>query len=289
MYWHMNRSSKGKKTMDKRLREHPLPVFFGLTFLLSWLIWVPLALDHYSLLPGRLNPGIVLVGRLLGTFGPAVSAVLVSFVIGGRPVVKALLGQLKKWRVRWTWYAAAGLVFPILLFVVAGIYKLMPGAGSLPVQPISAANLVVVAIILLLTVLGEEIGWRGFALPLMQQRWTALKSSLILGTIHAIWHLPFWIVLGELEAFGPGYWLLSWIWVMALTAYITWLMNNTGNSLLIAVLFHGSFNIVSVGFLPITTVIPAYLILILFAWVIVISIYRRYGRQPLTRLPASGG
>jgi len=285
----MNRSSKGKKIMVQHLRKHPLPLFFWLVFLLSWSVWAPLALDHFSLLPSRLSPGIVLVGRLLGTFGPAVSAVLVSFVIGGRPAVKALLGQLKKWRVKWTWYAAAGLVFPILLFVIAGIYKLMPGAGSLPVQPISAANLVAVAIILLLTVLGEEIGWRGFALPLMQQRWTALKSSLILGTIHTVWHLPFWMVLGDLETFGPGYWLMSWVWVLALTTFITWLMNNTGNSLLIAVLFHWSFNIVCVGFLPITTVIPAYLILILFAWVIVIGVYRLYGRQPLTRVPASGG
>jgi uncharacterized protein len=284
----MNRSSKGKKIMVQHLRKHPLPLFFGLVFLLSWSLWAPFALDHFSLLPSRLSPGIVLAGRMLGTFGPAVSAALVSFVIGGRPAVKALLGQLKKWRVRWTWYAAAGLVFPVLLFVVAGIYKMMPGAGSLPVQPISAANLVAVAIILLLTVLGEEIGWRGFALPRMQQRWTALKSSLILGTIHTVWHLPFWIVLGELETFGPGYWLLSWIWVMALTTYITWLMSNTGNSLLIALLFHGSFNIVSVGFLPITTVIPAYIIFILLAWGIVICIIGRFGPEHLARQPALG-
>jgi len=284
----MNRSNKGKKTMVKRLREHPLPVFFGLTFLLSWLIWVPLALDHYSLLPGRLNPGIVLVGRLLGTFGPAASAVLVSRLSGGKPAVRALLGLLKKWQVGWFWVAAAGLVFPALVFVVAAIYKLLPGAAPLPVQPVSVANLVVTTIILILSVLGEEIGWRGYALPQLQQRWPALKTSLVLGTIHTVWHLPFWIVLGELETYGPGYWLLSWVWVLALTTYLTWLMNNTGNSLLIAVLFHWSFNIVCVGFLPITTVIPAYLIFTFLAWAIVIGILRRYGPQKFIRLPTPG-
>lgn len=275
--------------MINRLRNHPLSIFFGLTFLLSWLVWVPLALDHYSLLPGHLNPVIVLVGRLLGTFGPALSAIFVSRLSGGKPAVQALLSLLKKWRVGWIWYAAAGLVFPALVFVVAGIYKLLPGTAPLPVQSVSVANLIVTTIILILSVLGEEIGWRGFALPHLQRRWPALKASLVLGTIHTIWHLPFWIVLGELETFGPGYWLLSWIWVLALTSYLTWLMNNTGNSLLIAVLFHWSFNIVCVGFLPITTVIPAYLIFILFAWVVVSTIYRRYGSQSLTRMPISGG
>lgn len=274
--------------MVKRLRRHPTLVFFGLVFLLSWSVWVPLALDHYSLLPSRLNPGIVLVGRLLGTFGPAVSAILVSRWSGGRPAVQALLGLLRKWRVGWIWYAAAGLVFPALLFVVAAIYKLLPGAAPLPVQPISITNLVVVTIFLILSVLGEEIGWRGYALPHLQQHWPALKTSLVLGTIHTIWHLPFWIVLGELETFGPGYWLISWIWVLALTTYITWLMNNTGNSLLIALLFHWSFNMVSVGFLPITTVIPTFLIFILFAWGIVSGIISRYGTERLARLPVLG-
>lgn len=274
--------------MVQRVQKNPLAVFFGFTFLLSWLVWVPLALDHYSLLPGRLHPGIVLVGRMLGTFGPAASAILVSRFSGGKPAVRALLGLLKKWRVGWFWYAAAGLVFPALVFVVAAIYKLLPGAAPLPVQPVSAANLIVITMILILSVLGEEIGWRGFALPLMQERWTALKSSLLLGTIHTIWHLPFWIVLGELEMFGPGYWLLSWIWVLALTCYITWLMNNTGSSLPIALLFHASFNLASVGFLPITTVIPAYIIFILLAWGIVIGIISRYGTERLAHLPALG-
>jgi membrane protease YdiL (CAAX protease family) len=284
----MKKPSTGNTAMIQRMREYPLPVYFSLVFVLSWSAWVPLALDHYSLLPSRLNPGVVLVGRLLGTFGPAVAAILVSGWSGGKPAVKALLGLLKKWQVGWIWYAAAGLVFPALLFVVAGIYKLLPGAAPLPLQPISAANLIVTAIFLVLSVLGEEIGWRGFALPNLQKRWPALKTSLVLGTIHTIWHLPFWIVLGELETFGPGYWLLSWAWVLALTTYLTWLMNNTGNSLLIALLFHGSFNIASVGFLPITTVIPAYLIFILLAWTIMIGLLRHYGTGRLVRLPAAG-
>jgi uncharacterized protein len=275
--------------MLKKLQAHPLRSFFVLTFLLSWLIWVPMALDHFSLLPFKINEGLVMIGRLLGTLGPAVSAILVSSLIGGKRQVKALLGQIGRWRVRWTWYAAAGLVFPALIFIVARIYLFLPGAQPLPFQQVSPGSLLVTMIILTISVMGEEIGWRGFALPRMQENWTALKSSLVLGTIWTIWHLPFWVVLGELEQFGAGYWILSWAWITAGSIYITWLMNNTGNSLLMALLFHWSYNLVSVGYLPITTVIPAYIIFIIFAWAIVLGLLSIFGPQRLSKSQAIPG
>lgn len=269
--------------MIKSVRTHPLAFFFGLTFLISWSIWVPMALDRYALLPVRLNPTYVLVGRMLGTFGPAISAILLSLLIGGRKDARALLGQLGKWRVGWGWFAAAALVYPALIFVVAGLYKLLPGSGTLPFQTVSASSVIVTAIILTLTVLGEEIGWRGFALPHLQQRFPAVQSSLILGTIHTLWHLPFWMVLGELEQFGWSYWLVSWAYVLALTIYLTWLMNNTGSSVLMAVVLHGVYNLVSVSYLPITTVVPAYGIFTILAWIIALSLIWRFGAQRLAR------
>jgi membrane protease YdiL (CAAX protease family) len=269
--------------MVKFLRAHVIFVYFTLTFLLSWLIWVPLALDYLSLLPLKLDAGFVSIVRLFGTLGPAVSAILASFLAGGGPGVKSLLGQLKRWRVKWTWYVAAGLVFPALIFVVAWIYRLLPGVPALPIQPISVAGLIITVIILTISVTGEEIGWRGFALPQLQKQSTALKASLVLGTIHTLWHLPFWLILGELERFGWGYWVLSWIWIMAITIYITWIMNNTGSSLPMVLLFHWSLNVVSVGYLPITTVIPAYIIFIVIAGIIDIGLLVRYGSKRLVR------
>ncbi len=269
--------------MRKFLRSHSLLSFFGLTFVLSWAIWVPMALDHYALLPVRLDPNFVLVVRLFGTFGPAAAAMLVSLALGGRPALKALLRQLGMWRVGYGWYLAAGVVFPALVFVTAGLYRLLPGATPLPVQPVSASGLAVVMIIMTLSVLGEEIGWRGFALPRLQRRWTALQSSLILGTIWTLWHLPFWIVLGELERYGAGYWLLGWAFILAGTTYVTWIMNNTGNSVAMAVLFHWSFNIVTSAFLPITTVVPAYGIFVALAWATALLVVALYGARRLAR------
>jgi len=236
-------------------------------------------MDYYGVFPIRIDPGLMMISRLFGTLGPAVSAIVVSLLIGGRPTVRALLGQIGKWRVHWKWYAAAALVFPILGLASAGIYSLLPGALPFPAVEVTAGSLLAVMIFLVISVMGEEIGWRGFALPRMQQRWTAFVSSLILGTIWTAWHLPFWMVLGELETFGWTYWLMSWAFITAGSIYITWFMNNTGNSLLMVILFHWCYNVLSVGFLPVSSVVPAYAILIVLAWIAAIVVSGPYGRK----------
>jgi membrane protease YdiL (CAAX protease family) len=270
--------------MIKTLRSHALLGFFLLTFLLSWLIWIPLALDHYSLLPFKLDENFVLIVRLFGTLGPAIAASLVALLAGGRSAVKKIWGQIGLWRVKWNWYAASGLVFPILIFVSAWIYNLWPGGAPLLIQQVPPTMLLVIVIIMMISVIGEEVGWRGYALPQMQKRWTALTTSLLLGTIHTVWHLPFWMILGEAERYGWTYWILSWFWVLALTIYMTWVMNNTGNSLLMVLLFHLSLNVVTAAYLPITTVVPAYILIIAIAWAMVLGILYRYGSNRLVRV-----
>jgi membrane protease YdiL (CAAX protease family) len=161
----------------------------------------------------------------------------------------------------------------------------------IPATGVTIGGLIVVMVVMTISVLGEEIGWRGFALPGMQQRWTALKSSLVLGTIWAAWHLPFWAILGEQDTFGLWYWLMSWGFVIAGSVYITWFMNNTGNSLLMVILFHWCYNVLTSGFLPISSVVPAYAILIVLALAAAFIISGPSGRKWLgwkdVSLPAS--
>lgn len=250
--------------MLKALRARPLLAFFILAFVLSWAIWIPMALNYYGLFPIKMDAGFVLVFRLFGTLGPAVSAIIVSLLLGGRKSVGALLGQIGRWRVHWKWYVAAALVYPMLALIVAGITILIPGLQPIPLVEATVGSVILVMILLVISVLGEEIGWRGFALPMMQRRWTALNSSLILGTVWTIWHLPFWAILGEQDTFGLWYWLMSWAFITAGAVYITWFMNNTGNSLLMALLFHWCYNVLVVGFLPLSSSVPAYAIMIVF-------------------------
>jgi uncharacterized protein len=265
----------------KRLSTlNPLATFLGFSFLVSWLLWIPLALDQVGLLPGHPLANLSAL-RLLGTLGPALAAILTASLSGGEKAVKALLAQLKRWRVRWVWYMAAGLVYPLLLLLTALVYSLFPNSLPLPFQPVSISTIVVTAVFLVISVVGEELGWRGWALPLLQKRYSALVSSLLLGTIWTLWHLPFWMALGELAQFGAGYWLLSWAFITAGSIYITWLMNNTNNALPMVLVFHWTYNLVSVVFLPLSSIVPAYIMLIVATLILSGVIVYKYGPKKL--------
>jgi uncharacterized protein len=270
--------------MRRFYREHPLATFFIITFLLSWALWIPYVLDQLGVLPGHPLANLAAL-RLLGTLGPALGAIITASLYGGKLSVKALLAQLKRWRVRWSWYIIAGLVFPVLLLLAALIYTLLPGVRPLPFQQVTVSGIVATAVFLVISVLGEEIGWRGWALPHLQSKYTALVSSLLLGTIWTLWHLPFWTALGELTQFGAGYWLLSWAFITGGSIFITWMMNNTGNALPMVLVFHWTYNLLSVGFLPLSSVVPAYIVLIILVWLVSGTILIAFGPKRLRKSP----
>jgi membrane protease YdiL (CAAX protease family) len=105
-----------------------------------------------------------------------------------------------------------------------------------------------IAILLLGGPLGEEPGWRGFALPRMQQRYGPLVGSLILGFFWGLWHLPAFILMPGYNGAGNGFvgitsaFVPFVIGIIALAIIYTWVSNNTRNSLFLAILFHASFN-----------------------------------------------
>jgi membrane protease YdiL (CAAX protease family) len=97
-----------------------------------------------------------------------------------------------------------------------------------------------VAITLFVLVVGEELGWRGFALPRLQERYGGLRASLILGVLWAGWHLPNQFIPG-LEFYGYGFGAFA-LYVVAMTVLFTWLASQTHGSVLLAWLFHGAIN-----------------------------------------------
>ena len=96
--------------------------------------------------------------------------------------------------------------------------------------------------------LGEEIGWRGFALPKLLERYSVLLSSLILGALWSIWHFPYALTKGTFLAEVPLHWFF--INLLALSFIYTWIFINTNGSLLLPLLFHAAGNITS-NLLPI--------------------------------------
>lgn len=247
--------------------------FFSLTFSLSWLIWIPLALSHFDIGPFHIPEGTSQIVRLLGVLMPAASALILTGWAGGRPALRALLSRLALWRVPWRCWVAAAVVQPALLVLVALAFN---GLGGHPpvTGPSSTSGVVlsVNAILLLIATLGEEIGWHGLALPALQQQHSAWRASLILGLLWAAWHLPFWLLLDTYDQFGPGYLGLNALLVLPLTFYSTWFFNHGRFSLLLAVVFHLTFNLVNTALLPVTLNVGAFAFLIVLEWIVALLV-----------------
>jgi membrane protease YdiL (CAAX protease family) len=159
--------------------------------------------------------------------------------------VRELLGRLLRWRVRGRWYAFALGYFAVVKLAAAALYRV--GQGSWPPFGPTQWYVVLLAIVLAGIVggpLGEEIGWRGFALPALSDRLGPAVASLVLGLIWACWHLPLFVLSG-LKPFadqhGQSFPTYA-IQVTALSVALAWLMGRTGGSLLLAVLMHSAIN-----------------------------------------------
>lgn len=248
--------------------------FFVLTFALSWLIWIALDLSHFGIGPLHIPEGVISLIAFLGVLMPATVAITLTGRDGGRKAIGALLGRLGIWRVGWKWWAAATMVYPLLLIVTTLTYNRF--VGNPPVtfsSPGSSAALIINVVFLLLASLGEEIGWRGVALPALQQTRTALISSVILGLCWGIWHLPYWLLQDSIDQFGIVYLVLDFL-LLPITFYITWIYNHGKSSLLLAVVFHLTFNMVNAMLLPVTGNLGAFALFIVLNWIVTLLIFR---------------
>ena len=243
--------------------------FFILTFIFSWLIWVPLVMSHFGIGPFHITEETSNIIRLLGVLMPAASALILTAITGGRGAIRNLWARLFLWRVNWKWWTAAVLGQPVLLVLAAVTFNtISKDSAVLPELLISAGAFIANVVMLLIATLGEEIGWRGVALPGLQSRNSAFKSSLILGLVWATWHIPFWLLLDTFDQFGVRYLLLNFLFVLPLTFYITWFFNHGKHSILLAVMLHLTFNIVNTVLLPVTINVGAFLIFGILEWIV---------------------
>jgi membrane protease YdiL (CAAX protease family) len=156
------------------LRKHPLTSFFTLTLVVTWLAFIPY---YYS------TDGIPWF-----TFGPMVAGITMAAATGGLKQVRSLIAATFRWKVNPIWYVAAiGLPFATQLISV----MINPLFGSaLPTWHNIPPGMEIIPMVALLLVfsgpIGEEIGWRGFALPRLLEKYSALSASLILGSVWAI-------------------------------------------------------------------------------------------------------
>jgi uncharacterized protein len=228
------------------VRRHPLIAYFAIAYAGSWLVWAMyvLSLDGTGLLPFH-APASFLVIIGLGTFtGPTVAAFTVTALAEGRAGVDRLFARIVQWRVGIAWYLFVFLGLPAIetlgAIAVPGVLTSFTPIDWLPELAATAVFFVYPA--LLAGPLGEEIGWRGFALPHMQGLYGPVKASLILGLLWAFWHSPIWF---------SGQWaeptlanVATYVfWIVAVTFIFTWVFNNTQGSVLIAILLHGTMDV----------------------------------------------
>ena len=212
----------------------PLARFFVLTYALTWACFIPVAVAEipiYSPLGGVL--------LLLGTFAPSLVALWLTSRTEGDSGVRALLGGVLKWRVAARWYLFALAFIPAIKLTAALVHRVATGAwprfGDDPWYLILGGIAVSTPF-----QAGEEIGWRGYALPRLAARFGLGRASILLGLIWASWHLPQFFI-PEVDTYGQSFFVFV-LQVTALSVAMAWLYARTEGSLLLVMLLHAAVN-----------------------------------------------
>jgi uncharacterized protein len=262
-----------------------LILYFALAYLISWLIWLPLILPKFGI---NFLPVLPKYHHYLGSFGPMIAALIVKYIYEGRSGVKDLLQRKVQWKVNWVWYVVV-LVIPVLLVIAAGYADKLLNRQLFTMQGFSTNgefpqigpigyflfNFFTFGI-------GEETGWRGYALPALQKRFSALTATLILAVGWACWHIPAFIyrpLYSQMNVAGIAGFFMS---LLMGAVVLTWLYNSTKGSLLIVAIFHAMIELMFIS-ANITVKMSSYLgaaIMIGAILIIVIAKPRNLSLQP---------
>ena len=244
------------------MKRRPLPAFFALTFGITWGLGA-----CFALFPAQLTAvfGKVSVTNplfILAVYAPSISAIVVTGFIDGAAGIRRLLGGFLRWRIGIQWYLAILVGIPMLsviaILINAAITRtplgidhwyqlfLLGPTGHWIADAAGTGGLGSVVLVILGSFfadpgpLGEELGWRGFALPRLLNGRSALSAGVILGIIWGAWHLPAFLIGGTPQ--NSMSFPLFMIGVVGISILITWAFKGTRGSVLSAVLIHWTFN-----------------------------------------------
>jgi len=216
------------------IRAHPALAYFALLISWSYLFWQAL----FAALPLDPQQGPTPLHILLGGLGasPSLFGILLAYVTGGKAGLRILFSRLALHRAKPRWYMAALLLFPGLNLAVYLFYNRLGGRP----HAIDSALLAFAILGGSMSSLLEEFGWRGFALPQLQQRHNGLLSALLVGLAWGLWHLG---LNRNMQAAGdPLANLLLSAWgplgLTAISLIMAWVYNSSRNSLLLMLLLH---------------------------------------------------
>ncbi len=223
-------------------RAIELALFFLLT-LVAWIIWVQQA--RYRLGLAESTVSLRSPANVITVWSPGLAAIVLTILRSRGQGLRDLLGGLGKWRVNWRWYVVALFFEPARWCLSLGIDRILGRSyelGPMPLQVVlgsAAAYMIPVAVVFTIpNAVGEEIGWRGFALPRLRAWHGALAGTLVLGVFWGLWHIPAWIGQGLSLGFGP---MAVRVLGLVATAFVfTWIYYGSGGSLVLVVLYHAA-------------------------------------------------
>ena len=229
------------KAEENTRTKASLVLFFLFSYAQVWIIYALYkGLDiSFSMNPGQIGGRLYLAGAA----APLIAAVLVTAIVRGREGIFSLFKRSFSWRFSPVWYLAA-VAIPLAVTALSTMAAIGFNDASLPgrwFSPVFGSGFLV--FFLIHDGLGEEIGWRGFALPRLQARLGPVGASIALGCIWALWHLPLFFIEGSFQ-YGDSilmymYLLTCWSVVMTL------LVNKARGSVLVAILFHETANFIA--------------------------------------------
>lgn len=217
------------------INRYQLIIFFILTFVLSWFPWY-----------AGIAPEVM-------AMGPSIAAFIVVLIVGGKRGFVDLVRPFGRWRASLGTWGIAILGPAVLYLLGLGAYLLM--GGEAPPFTMVREELNLIPLYLVMVVLmpwngpvGEEFGWRGYALPKLQNKYGPLIASLVIGSIWGIWHLPSFFapqgVIGAIAtALGMVFLIPYTLGTIANSIFMTWLYNKSKASALIAgIIWHAAIN-----------------------------------------------
>jgi CAAX protease family protein len=283
-------------SLKRFIQRHQLVAYFVLAYAITWIIVSPLVASALGLLHLSIPPQI----HYLGAYGPLLAALIVTGVTGGADGLRELGARMIKWRVGIIWWAIA-LFSPALLFLLSAVILRLTGASWPDFSQFGLSDdfptfgLVANWILWTLTLgIGEETGWRGFALPRLQKNRSALTATLILTVFWALWHVPAFFYRPQYMSMGVGGAIGFFFSLVMGAIFLTWLYNSTRGSILMVVLWHGAFNTATTSPIAQGNIATAMSILII-VWALLIVILAgpaclsRAGKQTTGASSKSGG
>lgn len=264
----MDTTNKGSnRNLILFLRQYQLLIFFVVTLFLSAVIaTVAIVIGDKNL-------------TILSVLTPSLTAIALTAFFDGKSGLKDLLIKQTKQRFKFRWLVISLIMFPILALIAISIHSLFDG----PDLALRTTQLLPQMIVIVLIALGEEYGWRGYALPKLEEKYSALTASLILGLVWGFWHFPGYLIGVGVPLEMPFYVFL--LWVLGATILMTWVYNNT-KSVLTATILHitanATFNYLSI--LPeFTGQMVTFGLFLGLVWLVSITVVGLFGGSQLIR------